>query len=253
MGAGSGAICGLGALSGIALGRDPLRINHGESFAPFNWRTESGELRGILLDILTEAFEQRLGIPVRHDGFPWLRAQKLVEEGLADALCTVPTPERLAFAEASAEPVATSPFTLFCRRDNPLLDRLRQAKTLADLRPFHLVHYLGSSWAKQNLAAEQMSWGSTQNAALAMVAARRGDAIIDSSIALRWAIRQLGLQDQLIELPQVFTQQSFNLLIRKSSPDVAALRQFDQALRRMRADGAIRRILESYDVGQPLG
>lgn len=236
------------ALPGAVAARSPLRIAYGDNFAPFNWVDEHGAIRGILVDLLAEALQQRLAVPVTHQGFPWSRAQRMVQEGLADALCTLPTAERLAYAAASREAVASSTFTLFTRRDHPDMARLLRARTLDDLREFKLIHYDGSSWARERLKALNVMWTISQASALRMVAAGRGDAFIDASEPLRVNIRTLNLAHQLIELPQVFETQAFHLLIRMDSPAREILPRFDAVLRKMRAERVNARIYGKYNV-----
>lgn len=235
-----------------AAGSSLLRIAYGDNFAPFNWVDENGATRGILVDLLTEALQERLAVPVSHQGFPWSRAQRMVQQGLADALCTVPTAERLAYAAASREAVASSTFTLFTRRDHPRLAELKQARTLDDLREFALIHYEGSSWAREHLTASPVIWTISQAHALRMVAAGRGDGFIDASEPLRINIRTLNLTRQLVELPQVFDTQAFHLLIRMDNPAREILPRFDAVLRRMRAEKANARIYAKYGVLAPV-
>jgi polar amino acid transport system substrate-binding protein len=235
------------------MARASLRIAYGDSFPPFNWVDEKGRLRGILVDLLDEALRIRMEQPIEALAFPWARAQMLVQEGSADALCTLPTVERLRYAEASVEPVATSTYTLFTRRNHPQLDKMRAAKTLDDLKGLVLLHYQGSSWARLHLAGQKVIWTYSQDHALRMVAGGRADAFIDASEALRYTIRALQLQGQLTELPQVFDTQAFHLLIRKSPLAGEILPRFDAVLRKMRAEGEVARVYEKYGVQPPHG
>ena len=50
---------------------------------------------------------ERMGMKVRHFGYPWKRAQRAVETGQLDAMVTVPTKSRLNYAESSESTVYT--------------------------------------------------------------------------------------------------------------------------------------------------
>lgn len=245
------AVAGVGLIGTAAAQvppRPPLRLVYGEYFPPFNWVDEHGVMRGILIDLFDEALQRRLRVPLTHEGFPWPRAQAMVQTGAADAICTVPTMERRAYALASAEPVVSPTFTLFTRRNHPQLDRLRRVRTLADLHGFTVAHYRGSSWARQTLSGVDVEWSNSLDKVLRMVAVGRADATIDSSEAIRYAINDLRLQDELMELPQVLESQSFHLCIRRDSPDVGLLARFDVVMRQMRVEGAVARAYRKFGV-----
>ncbi|MCP4023872.1 MAG: transporter substrate-binding domain-containing protein, partial [Desulfobacteraceae bacterium] len=87
-----------------AFAQKPIKIVYFENFAPFSWK-ENNQMHGILIDVLTEAIQERIKIGLLHEGYPWARAQSMVRTGKADAFVTVPTPERRAYTEISSEPV----------------------------------------------------------------------------------------------------------------------------------------------------
>ncbi|MCP4129864.1 MAG: transporter substrate-binding domain-containing protein, partial [bacterium] len=134
-----------------------MQIVYFDTYAPFSWK-EDGKMKGILIDVLTEAIQNRIGIPLSHNGYPWVRAQKMVKHGLADAFATVPTDERRSYTKISNEPVVLATFTLFVNKKNSKLNEIRKVKTFSDLKPFKLGQYLGSGWAKKNLEGLDVIW-----------------------------------------------------------------------------------------------
>ncbi len=74
-----------------------MKIVYSDTFVPFSWK-EGSDTKGILVDIMEEALNKRLNIPVSHKSYPWARANLLVKDGSADAYITVPTPARKKFA-----------------------------------------------------------------------------------------------------------------------------------------------------------
>jgi len=74
----------------------PLQIAY-PSFPPFHSKAEDGKITGFFYDIITEALEHRLDIPVEWKAYPWPRCQANVESGKADAILTVPTAKRATY------------------------------------------------------------------------------------------------------------------------------------------------------------
>jgi polar amino acid transport system substrate-binding protein len=249
----------MAALGAVALaswrawGRTPLHLVYFDNFPPLSWRNKQGHMQGMLIDALDEALHRRLNLSIDHQGFPWIRAQSMVKQGQADAFCTVPTPERRAYTEVSREPVITSSFTLFTARHGPNIEKLRAVKRIEELRPFSIGHYLGSGWAQQKLAGLRVSWAPRLDSTLNMLAAGRVDVFIDVAEVVRYRIRELGLSEQLVELPQVLDTQPFNLCIRKNSPYVEILPRFDQVMRQIRGDGGLQELYRKYQVQPPSG
>jgi polar amino acid transport system substrate-binding protein len=69
-------------------------------YPPLSWEV-NGKVRGILVDVLNEALQNRMGIKVTHHEFPWKRAQLMVRYGNADRFTTAPTPERREYTDVS--------------------------------------------------------------------------------------------------------------------------------------------------------
>lgn len=216
-----------------------------ENFPPFSWK-DNGKMQGILIDVLTEAVEKRMGIPVKHEGYPWARAQLLVKEGQADAFVSVPTPERLEYTFSSKEMVVMSTFTLFAKVGNPKIKDLKNVKRLSDLKRFKLGHYMGSGWAKKNLEGMDVEWAPSLDICLDMLNMGRFDAFIDVSQVIRFNIKKRGLQNQLVEIPTVLDSSSFNLCIGEKSPYTKILYRFDETMRKMKKDGTLQKIYNKY-------
>lgn len=91
-----------GCLWGLLLAASPqavavssLNMVYFDDFAPYSWRDEEGKMRGLMVDVM-DRVGLELGVQVHHEGYPWLRAQKLVRAGQADGFVTVPTRARRA-------------------------------------------------------------------------------------------------------------------------------------------------------------
>jgi polar amino acid transport system substrate-binding protein len=223
----------------------PLQLVYFDNFAPFSQRQPDGAMVGIFVDIMDELLGRRLGLAVRHEGYPWARAQQMVRNGEADGFVTVPTDERLAYAVASQEWITQGRFTMFVRReDRALRERLGKAQGIEALRGLKLGSYLGNGWVRSRFPDKEweVSYSSSRSHALRMLAARRFDVLVDSSNATQAALRATGLDAEIVELAPVLESSETRLMLARSSPHVGRLPQIDAALRRMKADGTLARL-----------
>ena len=196
-----------------------IELAYFHNYPPFSWDAGKG-MQGLLVDLLTEALEDRMGLQVSHFGYPWKRAQNLVKVGVHDGFCTVPTQERRSYTTISQTASVKATFTLFINTDSEKKEALAAVRSLDDLREFSIGHILGSGWAQKNLVGRglKLQQTSTLDSTLAMLARGRIDAVIDTSQVVRYRIKQLGLKDQLQELLQVLDEAPFSLCIGNSSP-----------------------------------
>ena len=227
---------------------EPLRLVYFDDYEPISWSV-SGLMRGVLIDIVDEAIVKRMGIAVEHRGYPWARAQAMVKVGDADAFLTVATPERGEYTTAGNEIVLSLENVAYISARHPRRRDLEQVKTLADFKPYLMGAYLGSGWAKTHLAEHRVHWAPRIATILGMIGAERIDAFVDAAQAVRYHVRRLNLDADIIELAPIFDMVNFRLCIRKNSPYAARLDQFDQAIRAMRKDGTLERIYNKYGIG----
>jgi len=225
--------------------QNTIKLVYGNNFPPFSWE-DNKQMQGILIDVLTEAIQTRMGISVSHEGYPWKRAQMMVREGNADAFATVSTPERRTYTEVSKEPVVVATFTLFVKADNPKIGELKNIRKLSNLKGYKIGHYRGSGWAKKNLAGMNVDIANTLDLTLKKLVSGRFDVFIDVSQVIRYRIRELGWQNQITELPNIIDSSTFNLCIGKKSSYANILQKFDETISRMREDGKLQEIYDKY-------
>lgn len=230
-------------------GPAPLRVAYPE-FPPFHWRDEQGRMQGFFYEIIREAVERRLGIPTAWDAQPWARCQASVRHGSADVILTVPTPERAAYALASAEPFYVKRLNVFTRADHPRLEEIRGLASLEDVHRAGLtvVTYNENGWSKAHvepLGIRVFTANSLQSV-WRMLAESRGDLVIEWPPAAWPDIRALRLDRGIVQTGAVMGSMSFHLLVGKRSPHTHILPGFDQAVRAMREDGTMDRILKDW-------
>ena len=101
-----------------------ITIAYFDDYAPFSMVTPEKSVEGIFVDIFNEIFEKRLKIPVKHIAGPWARMQMMVENGEADAFCTIPNEKRRAYAIFSALPTLETEYRIYTYKGSPAIAKL---------------------------------------------------------------------------------------------------------------------------------
>ncbi|WP_461209982.1 substrate-binding periplasmic protein [Desulfocurvus sp. DL9XJH121] len=231
--------------------REPLRVAFPE-YRPYFWRDEGGAMHGFFHDIISEALETRMGVPLAWSPYPWQRCQALVREGRQDALVTVPTPERSAYTVTHDEPFYLKPLHLFTYAGHPRMEELRAIRGIPDIKKggFTVVTNSGNGWNRLLVESADIPCLRTptlKNVWL-MLGGRRGDLAIEWPESAWPGIREAGVQDSVeqVSTGAVISYQPFHLLIRKGCAPAGLLDRFDEVIRAMREDGSIDRIMSRY-------
>lgn len=239
------------ALAGSAAGaseseKPSLSIVY-DSFARFIY-TEDDRAKGLYVNIMVEALEHRLGVPVEFVLQPWQRAQFSVREGVADAMITVATPDRLMYANAGEVPVAISRIGLFTARDHPRFEQMQEITSLQDLEDFRILTYLGDGWAEEFLEGLRVDYDAGDFLAVfRKLAWGRGDVFPQIEDVTRHYISELAYEDEIVQVPGVeLGNIQFRLMISKRSPFVSLLPRIDTTLREMKQDGTLKRLEARY-------
>ncbi|WP_319521532.1 transporter substrate-binding domain-containing protein [uncultured Desulfosarcina sp.] len=225
--------------------QDSMKFVYFENFAPYSWETDS-QVRGFLIDVVNHIVRNKMGLPVSHAGYPWKRAQKMVEMNQADAFITVPTEQRRAYTVIGSEPVFIDEMTLFTHKDNRKVRNLKTGCTISDLKPLHLVDFIGNGWAERNLKGLDVFWVPTMDQALFLLFNNRYDVFIGGAKYVRYNIKRLGYEKTVVATPIVLDSIPFNLCIGKQSAFVSILQDFDKALKNLRRTGELEDIFAKY-------
>jgi len=210
-----------------------MQLVYFDDYAPFSWQ-EKGQMKGIMIDVLTEALQSRMGIRVSHQGYPWARAQEMVRAGEADAFATVATEERRKYTNISKEAVVNSQVSIFVPVNSQKMKALENVKTISDLKNFKHVQYLGNGWAKHNLKGMTVHWNRDVRSVLKFLTLDRADIFVDDDIPTLWNIKKLGFDGHIIKLPIVLAKDPFRLCIGKKSKFVKILAEFKKTIEQMR-------------------
>ncbi len=230
---------------GSAFAQDLVRMVYFENFAPFSWK-ENGQMRGIYVDIINETIGQEKGIKVTHGGYPWKRAQIMVEKKRADAFITMPTARRKTYTIVSREPVHIFDIILYTHKKSRVISELKGVKILKDLEKFHTVNYLGNGWAKENLGQMDLDWVPTLDDALTLLSRNLYDVFVGTSQTVQCHIKRLGYQGQIIEIPIIVDSIPIHLCIGKNSVFADILPEFDKKMRVLRDSGQLQKIYAKY-------
>lgn len=228
-----------------------LRIAFPE-YRPFHWTAPNGEIRGFFHDIVTEAVQNRMGVSVQWTSFPWPRCQEMVRTSRADALLTVPTPERATYTHTHGEAFWAKPLALFTYAGRTDMNAIGAIRTIKDIKALGLsvVTYSGNGWNRQiveSLGIPCLTTPSLKSVWL-MLAGHRGDLAIEWPVSAWTDILAAGKAHDIVETGRIVSRQPFHLLIRSDHPRQDILERFDDVVRAMRADGSMRRILAEYGI-----
>lgn len=239
------AILPASMLASRAMAAEPvIRMAYFDSYGPFSYRSESGTMQGLLIESM-DLLCRNAGIGVSHHGYPWSRAQALVEAGELDGLCTVPTPARRDYTQFCETPVVVVRFGVFHRRDDARFAALSSKDDFKDIR---MGNYLGNGWAQQNLDGLLIDWSADEDAVLRKIAAGRLDAYVSGELVTLHKLRKLGLSDQFSFTPTpFFPAGDFTFGLRRSFADGAALvDRMEAATREANTRGDLRRLQNNY-------
>ncbi|MGC9422056.1 substrate-binding periplasmic protein [Vibrio sp.] len=231
-----------------AVAKASMTLVYYEDFPPYSFRDQQGNMTGILIDIADQVLQTRMGVELIHRGYPWERAQRMVQQGQADAFITIATANRLLYTDASTEAVIVGPMNLFVSPNNRKLAQIKNAQTMDDLSPFLILDYQGNHWGNQHFPEEKFQRFLTSNLsnALIMLAHGRGDVLVTDKIVADYLMAQLNLQEKILQLPIQLTEVKFSLCISKTSSFHHLLAEFNQQIALFREQGNIDTVLENY-------
>jgi len=241
------------AASSLTLGIRParaadLKVVFFNAAPPLSFGSDGQDIAGILPDALTEILGKRVGLPLGFQGLPWARAQAMVQQGEADALCTLPTPARLDYALFTRNPVIVTKTELFYAEDNPRRAEIEAVRTLDQLKGFRQGDYIGNGFAEATFKDLPVEFTPTLDAVFRKIAAGHLDIYVGANVIAKGVVKQLGLGDKIRSFAvEIGPPSPFCIGIRKSYPDAAAvIERADQAIEAAGKDGTLARIIGRY-------
>lgn len=221
-----------------------VRMGYFDNYWPFSRRMEDGVMQGALVDAVNRV-AQHAGIGVEHAGFPWARAQKMVERGELDGFCTVRTQLRLVYAEFCETPLVSVPYGIYHRRDDK---RTADLQSIGDLRRFRQGSYYGSGYSKEHLDQEGLFLDDSAESVLRRIAKGDLDTMVESESTGSAKVRALGLQESLTFTPLAFLPRAeYRFGLRRQFPDGASvLARMESAAQALHKSGVLASTLARY-------
>jgi len=124
-----------------------IRMAYYENYPPFSVRDADGRMVGALIDGV-EIVGRIANLVFEHQGYPWARAQAMVESGALDGFCTTNIPTRRAYADFCSTPILIERFGVFHRANDK---RILNIHSLKDFRAFNQGRYFGGGYPLAHL------------------------------------------------------------------------------------------------------
>ena len=239
--------------SAVQAGDAVFRWYDDEDYKPYIYKDKDGNPQGIFKDLMVEIFK-RLDVPLTIKLFPWKRTQVFVHNGLADGMVTVATQKRLETMVAT-DPLVTSGEKIFTRADNPRIDRIRQIRTIDEMKDFSVVEVIGSGWAEEHFKnLPHVVWVPKLDSALYMLANGRVDLYVMNEFSGIESIRSMmkkpsPFQENFKKItvaPHTLEEIHYSLLINKNSRWAGLVPRINATLDTLKRDGTYDRILRRY-------
>ena len=227
---------------------ETIKVNYYNKFSPLSFKKDV-QMHGVLIDSLDAVLVKRLGKRLIHKGYPWQRAQKMVQDGEADALITNPTEARKAYAYFTENPFVTSYVVILTSINNPRRKEIDQIKVIEDLSNFRQVDHRGNGWAKKWFKDLDVYWVSSLQQTIQLLDTHRYDIFVGNGLVIRAIIRDMKMKDKIAvrEVHNIAKHAQFHFGIRKTFPNAEKIiRDVDKALADAKSDGEIERIVARY-------
>jgi len=219
-----------------------------DSFAPLSFLDDDHKIVGILPDVVNEIMGRRLEVPVALQGLPWARAQLLVQDGSADAFCTLPTPARRDYAFFTENSVIVEKTQLFYAIDNPRKAEIEAIRTVDQLKGFRQGDYVGNGFAEATFKGLPIELTPTLDSVFKKIDAGHLDIFVGTDIVAMSVVKKLGLGDRIRSIPvEIGAPTPFCIGIRKSLPHAESMvARANDAIAAATKDGSLAKIIERY-------
>lgn len=231
---------------------ESIHIGYTE-FKPYIW-SEGKIHQGIYVDILQEAFENRLGIAVIFEEYPAPRVKSYIKTGKLDAFIDISTTEKLKYSKVARVPIAVGMVGAFTYKNNTQMAELVNINTLSGLKKYNILTYNGDSWAKENLTGFNVDDGAKDlKTALKKLKIKRGDVILQIEQVAQYTIQQLNFESAIVQLPHIALDPLFyQFHLSNKSSFTPIIPKLDKTLISMLNDGSIDDIYKKHELDMPI-
>lgn len=219
-----------------------------ESYIPYGFM-ENGVIKGIAVDVVSEAF-RRQGFTVELQMLPWTRALQMVEDGDTDGIyCAFYSDKRAIFMQYLKEPIAYEAQYVYTLKDSPV----RFDGTMESLKPYRIGaqqdYYYGEAFEKaKGDSAYQIEQVIEVPINIRKLLDGRIDAMVDHHLSMLYYLKQMNLQDVIVEQPIPLREPSglYLAFTKKRFVDQALIQSIDEELVKMKQDGSYQDIVDRY-------
>ncbi len=226
-----------------------LTVAFAENYPPFSSLAENGEATGILKDFLEALLRERLGVRISYGVYPWARGQELVREGVVDAFFTIPNDSRREYTTVSTRPLFVSDYYLYTGKTNVNAGLLHSINSLSELSQHQQLvhaHILGGGWHGTHLAQmKNVTVVRDSRRILELLRLNRVDVYIEQRPLMNYQLKQLGIQDEILEIPNVMDATQWHLCISKQSEYTMLMPHVDRLLDDLAASGELETIRQN--------
>ncbi|WP_166361389.1 substrate-binding periplasmic protein [Pseudomonas akapageensis] len=211
---------------------------------------ENGKPKGLDYEATALVF-QRLGIDVEWQFLPWKRCLAMLEQGQADgALDIFQTRERESQLFYPGEALSEVEFVLFYANARP-----HPVQTLDDLQGLTVGISPGYTYSEafRESSAFKREPGPTHEANFGKLVKGRIDLFITDRRVGRQVVKDLGLQNQISELPLVISRQKQYLAVRRNVGMDLLAQRFAAELKRFKREPAYAQLSARYDYQDTAG
>lgn len=220
------------------------------AWTPIVYMDHNGVSKGLFIEMLNELFVKKLKMNLDVNSVPWIRAQKYVEDGIADFLITVPTEERLKYAVASEVSFFNLYLHVYTYKNHEKINEIKKIKTAQDIKRLGLipVSNLGNGWHKENIDSFGINthYVSQDDNIARFLASKRSDIMIDAPVPMNHIIKTEGLSSKIVLTEARFGPVVFHLLMGKKSKHFNLMPKINKALAELHEDGTFDRLLMKY-------
>jgi polar amino acid transport system substrate-binding protein len=215
-------------------------------YPPYEY-TENGQVKGIAVEIVREAF-RLMGHEAVIQVYPFKRSIEMFKRGEADAIFTFfKTPEREEFTLYSNEVVVLQSITLWVRQDSPITYN----DDFSSMSQYHFGVIRGVSYGEKfdaQARAGKLNLDTVDSAssAMDMLVASRFDIWVSNHFGAVYELKRAGLFESVKELTPPVQEQLTYVGFSKVK-NLGELRdQFDKTLKILKRNGFYDAVLDKY-------
>lgn len=225
---------------------NPIRLVTG-NYPPYEYE-EAGEVKGLVVEILKEAFA-RNNQAVEFKVVPWARALWMAQHGEADAVfATIKTPEREQFLDFSSESLIPLTSAFFVKKDSKIQYN-GDLNTLADMNIGLLrqaSYGIAFDAAVKNGTLKYADFTTDTLTNIKKLIAGRIDMMAGDRIGTLHLLQQNQMLDQVKVLSPDINASNSYLAFSKNKDHSKTRDKIDNAIRAMKKDGSYQRIVDKY-------